>query len=126
MGIKISQCKTCGKVVEVLKDAPVPLLCCGDPLEELIPGTSDGAAEKHVPIAEVQDGKVMISVGSVDHPMEETHDIEWIYLCTDKAVHRKELHPGDAPKASFVLGQGEKPEEVYAYCNLHGLWKTDL
>ncbi len=117
-------CKHCGNIVAMVKDAGVPVVCCGERMTQLIPGTSDGAAEKHVPVYEVRGNIVNVTVGAVEHPMLENHYIEWIFIQTNYGNQRKVLKPGDAPKASFALLEGERVEEVYAYCNLHGLWRT--
>ena len=99
--------------------------CCGLGMEELIPNTVDASGEKHIPVVEVKDGIVKVHVGSIDHPMVEEHWIEWIYLETDQGSQVKYLKANEAPEVEFVLGK-EKPLVVYAYCNLHGLWKTDI
>ncbi len=117
-------CKHCGNIVAMVKDAGVPVVCCGERMSELVPGTSDGAAEKHVPVYEINGNLVNVTVGSVEHPMLDNHFIEWISIQTNFGNQRKTLNPGDAPKASFALLDGEKVEAVYAYCNLHGLWKA--
>ena len=117
-------CKHCGNIVAMVKDAGVPIVCCGERMTELIPGTSDGAAEKHVPVYVVDGNLVNVTVGTVEHPMLENHYIEWISVQTNYGNQRKVLKPGEAPKASFALLDGEKVEAVYAYCNLHGLWKA--
>lgn len=117
-------CKHCGNIVAMVKDAGVPVVCCGERMSELVPGTSDGAAEKHVPVYEINGNLVNVTVGSVEHPMLDNHFIEWISIQTNFGNQRKTLNPGDAPKANFALLDGEKVEAVYAYCNLHGLWKA--
>ena len=117
-------CKHCGNIVAMVKDAGVPIVCCGERMTELIPGTSDGAAEKHVPVYVADGNLVNVTVGTVEHPMLENHYIEWISVQTNYGNQRKVLKPGEAPKASFALLDGEKVEAVYAYCNLHGLWKA--
>lgn len=117
-------CKHCGNIIAMVKDAGVPVVCCGERMPQLIPGTSDGAAEKHVPVYEVNGNVVNVTVGAVEHPMLENHYIEWISIQTNYGNQRKTLKPGEAPKASFALLEGEKVEAVYAYCNLHGLWKA--
>ena len=117
-------CETCGNIIEKVKDAGVPVMCCGKPMKELIPGSVDAAQEKHVPVWEVKDGKVCVQVGSVEHPMLPEHYIEWISLRTAEGCQRKMLNPGDAPKAEFALCDGDEVKAVYAYCNLHGLWRS--
>ena len=118
-------CEHCGNIVEMVKDNGVPVMCCGQKMTELIPGTSDGAVEKHVPVVTVDGNKVSVMVGEVEHPMVDAHYIEWIAIETSKGVQRKMLKPEQAPKAEFMLTDGESVEAVYAYCNLHGLWKAE-
>ena len=108
----------------MIKSTAVPTICCGSPMEKIIPGSVDAAAEKHVPVYSVSDGKVKVNVGSVAHPMAEEHYIEWILMQTENGYQIKYLKPGDAPFAEFALAGEENVEAVYAYCNLHGLWKA--
>ena len=122
---KFYVCPHCGNLVEMVNDAGVKPVCCGSPMNELVPNTVEASGEKHKPEVSVKDGVVSVNVGSVNHPMEEVHWIEWVQLNTDKGSYRKVLNPGEAPNVSFVLGD-EKPLGVYAYCNLHGLWLTEL
>ena len=122
---KFYVCARCGNLVEMVSDAGVTPICCGEKMKELVPNTVEASGEKHIPAVQVGDGIVEVNGGSVDHPMADVHWIEWVQLVTDKGSYRKQLNPGEAPKASFLLS-GEKPLAVYAYCNLHGLWKTDL
>ncbi len=96
--------------------------CCLQNMTELIPGTSDGAKEKHVPVCKIDGNSVTITVGSVDHPMEGQHYIEWIAIKTANGVQRKVLKPGEKPCATFALTDDDTFEAAYAYCNLHGLW----
>ena len=117
-------CRHCGNIIMKLKDSGVPVVCCGEPMEELKAGTTDGALEKHVPVWELKDGVVSVVVGSVEHPMLPEHFIEFIVLQTKDGVQVKKLAPGEAPKASFALKAGDEVEAVYEYCNLHGLWKA--
>lgn len=118
-------CSHCGNLVGIIHDAGVPLICCGQKMDALVPNTVEASGEKHLPVVQVEDGKVHVSVGSVDHPMIQEHSIQWVYLETDKGGQRISLNPGEAPKVTFSLGE-EKPLAVYAYCNLHGLWKTEI
>ena len=118
-------CEHCGNIAEKIHDSRVPMMCCGQKMTRLEPGMVDASHEKHVPVAKVEGDRVTVAVGSVEHPMAEEHSILWIYLETDRSGYRRELNPGEAPVASFALN-GEKPIAVYAYCNLHGLWKTEL
>ncbi len=124
MELKFYRCKHCGQIIAIVKKTGVPVVCCGEPMEELIPGTSDGAYEKHVPVCAVEGNKVAVAVGSVAHPMLEAHYIEWIALETKQGVQLKYLKPGEEPKAFFALAEGDAVVAVYEYCNLHGLWKA--
>ena len=118
-------CEKCGNMIAMVKSSGVPVMCCGQKMTELIPGTSDGAHEKHVPVFTVEGNQVHVKVGEVAHPMLDAHYIEWISLKTKQGNQRKELHPGEAPEACFALCEGDEVEAVYAYCNLHGLWKAE-
>jgi superoxide reductase len=122
--MKFYICKTCGNIVAAVKEGGGTITCCGSPMAEIIPGTTEAATEKHIPVYEVRDGKVYVTVGSVEHPMLAEHYIEWIALVTSGGNQRKTLKPGEAPKAVFALCEGEEVEAVYAYCNLHSLWKA--
>ena len=123
MGMKFYRCEHCGQIVAVVKATGVPVMCCGQAMKELVPGETDGAVEKHVPVYEVENGKVKVTVGSVEHPMLDEHFIEWIALETKMGNQRKTLKPGDKPSACFSICEGDEVVAVYEYCNLHGLWK---
>ena len=123
MEVKFFYCKHCGKIIVVVKDSVAPTVCCGEDMSELVPGTTDAAVEKHVPVVNVEGNKVTVSVGSVAHPMLSEHFIEWVVLVTDKGIQKKQFKPGDEPKAEFALLDGEKVVSAYEYCNLHKLWK---
>ena len=123
--MRILRCSHCGNIVFVLKDSGVPLICCGERMKELDPLTRDGALEKHVPVYEIKDNLVDVVVGSVAHPMEEKHYIEWIILETNLHTHIRKLKPGEEPRASFALTNNEEVVSVYEYCNLHGFWKSE-
>ncbi len=118
-------CKHCGNLVGMINDAGVPMMCCGEKMTRLEAGVVEASREKHIPVVEVKDHRVEVCVGSVEHPMAEEHNIAWVYLLTDQGGQRKNLVLGAAPKAVFALAD-EKPVAVYAYCNLHGLWKQEL
>ena len=118
-------CAHCGNVIEMVHNAGVPVMCCGQKMDELIPNTVEASGEKHIPAVKVHDDVVEVNVGSVNHPMEEVHWIQWVQLVTDQGSQRKHLNPGEAPNVKFSLG-GEKPLAVYAYCNIHSLWKAEL
>ncbi|MBQ7351343.1 MAG: desulfoferrodoxin [Clostridia bacterium] len=118
------KCKHCGQIIAIVKDTEIPVVCCGERMEEIIPSSTDASVEKHVPIYEVKDNKVIVNVGSVEHPMEPAHYIEWISLQTKQGNQRKLLSPNSAPSVCFAICEGDEVEAVYAYCNLHGLWKA--
>ena len=119
--LQIYKCEICGNIVEVLHDGVGQLVCCGQPMKLYVENTVDAAQEKHVPVVEKTEGGVKVSVGSLPHPMEEKHYIEWIEVIADGKAYRQFLKPGDAPEAAFNVAA----EEVTAreYCNVHGLWK---
>ena len=118
-------CEKCGNLIEKIDDSGVPVVCCGQKMTPIVAGTVEASREKHIPVAKVEGDLVHVSVGSVEHPMAEEHSILWVELKTDKGVQRKNLVVGQPPVVSFAV-RDEKPLEVYAYCNLHGLWKCDL
>ena len=124
MNQKFYRCNLCGNIVAFVKDSGVPVVCCGENMTEIIPGTVDASREKHIPVWSVEGNIVHVTVGSVEHPMLPEHFIEWISIETQQGNQRKELRPGDKPEASFALCEGDEVEAVYAYCNLHGLWKA--
>lgn len=124
MDMVFYRCPICGQIVAIVKKTGVPLVCCGKPMQEIVPGTTDASVEKHVPVYEVKDGKVSVKVGSVAHPMTEEHYIEWVSLKTKFGNQRKALKAGDAPEVSFLIEKDDEVEAVYAYCNLHSLWKA--
>lgn len=123
--MKFFRCDHCGNFVGVINDAGVPMMCCGQKMTEVVAGTTDAAVEKHVPVVTVDGNIVKVVVGSVEHPMIEEHYIEWIALETEKGAQRKTLKAGDAPAAEFALTADDKVVAAYAYCNLHGLWKSE-
>lgn len=125
MSAKFFTCKCCGDTVAIIKEACCTPSCCGKPMEEIIPGTVEAAVEKHIPEVSVDGGSVDVVVGAVEHPMIETHLIEWICLETEKGGQIKYLKAGEAPKASFAVTD-DKAVAAYAYCNLHGLWKKEI
>ena len=125
MNKKFYICKHCGNLVTLMNDAGVPLVCCGEKMHELVPNTVEASGEKHVPVVKVENNVVKVNVGAVDHPMLDEHFIEWVYVETEKGGQHKYLKPGSAPEVVFHLGD-DKAVAVYAYCNLHGLWKTEV
>ena len=124
MDQKFYICETCGKIVAIVRDTKVPLMCCGSKMKELIPGTTEASTEKHIPVYTVEGNIVTVTVGSVEHPMVEEHYIQWVSLQTKQGNQRKVLQPGNAPKVCFAICEGDEVEAVYAYCNLHSLWKA--
>jgi superoxide reductase len=122
--LEVYKCDLCGNIVEVLHGGKGELVCCGKPMKLFKENTVDAAKEKHVPALEKIEGGVNVKVGSVAHPMEEKHYIEWIEVIADGKVYRKFLNPGEAPEASFKV----EGKDIFAreYCNLHGLWKAAL
>ena len=119
------RCKHCGNIIAHIEDSGVRCDCCGEKMEALVPNTADAAGEKHVPVVKTEGNLVTVSVGSVAHPMLDVHYIEWIMLETAQGRQRKTLKPGDEPKAVFALTDGDAVTAAYAYCNLHGLWKSE-
>jgi superoxide reductase len=119
---QIYKCNVCGNIVEVLHTGAGDLVCCGQPMILQTENTVDAALEKHVPVIEKTDTGIIVKVGSVPHPMEESHFIEWIELIADGVSYRKMLKAGDEPKAKFCLSADNVTAREY--CNLHGLWRT--
>ncbi len=126
MNLYFYHCKICGKVIAILSDTGVPTICCGEIMEELIAGSSEGSGEKHLPVYCVEGNTVRVAVGSEPHPMKDEHLITWIGLQTAQGFQFRELAPGDRPEAAFTVSTGDRPEAIYAYCNIHGLWCTDI
>ena len=122
--MKFYRCKHCGKIVALVKEVKAPTICCGEPMEELVPNTEDGAYEKHIPVVEQESNIATVKVGEVIHPMLEAHYIEWIMIQTNFGNQRKVLKPGDEPVAKFALLEGEEVVRALEYCNLHGLYST--
>ena len=125
MQLKFFYCPHCGKIISIVKDSGVETICCGQPMKPLIPGTTDGAKEKHLPVITADKQKITVTVGETLHPSLPEHYIEWILLQTDKGIQQKMLNPGDKPEAEFVIRPDEKIIAAYEYCNLHKLWKTE-
>ena len=124
--LKFYLCETCKNIITKIVDSKVPVVCCGKPMKELVPGAVDGALEKHVPAVTV-DGKVVkVQIGEVIHPMVDEHYIQFIALETKQGYQIKKLNAGVEPKAEFILAEGDEAVAVYEYCNLHGLWVKEL
>lgn len=120
---KFYVCKHCGNIVGMILSAGVPMICCGEEMKELVPNTTEASTEKHLPVVTIVGNTVMVEIGSVPHPMEEKHYIQWVYLETKRGGQRKCLLPNEEPKVIFALDDDEVIA-VYEYCNIHGLWKT--
>lgn len=121
--MKFYKCNVCKNLIHYIKEEHVPVMCCGDVMKRVIPNTTEGAYEKHIPVITENGNVVVVDIGSVPHPMLEEHYIEWICLETDKGYHVKHLNPGDLPKAQFTLENNEKIVSAYEQCNIHGLWE---
>lgn len=124
-GQKFFRCKHCGNLAELIQDGNVPMVCCGEPMEELLANTAEAATEKHIPEVSVNGRLVHAKIGSVAHPMTEEHHISFIYLQTENGGQRRSLNVGAEAAAMFAVLE-DQPLEVYAYCNLHGLWKAEV
>jgi superoxide reductase len=118
-------CEKCGNIIGMIEPSGVPVVCCGQKMTKLEAGVVEASREKHIPVVEIDGNTVKVTVGSVEHPMTAEHYISWIYLETDCGGQRKALKPDSKPEAIFALAD-EKPIAVYAYCNLHGLWKAEI
>ncbi len=120
--LQVYKCTICGNIVDILHEGQGELVCCGQPMELLEEKSEDQGNEKHVPVVEQTEKGIKVKVGSVEHPMEENHYIEWIEVVVDGKVCRKFLNPGDAPEAEFALSS----ENIKAreHCSIHGLWKS--
>ena len=124
MEMKFYRCEHCGQIVAIVKGTGVPIICCGQPMTEMVPGTVDASLEKHVPVVEVNGSKVTVKIGSAEHPMLDEHYIEWVALQTKFGNQRKSLKPGDKPEVCFALCEGDEVVAAYEHCNLHGLWRS--
>ncbi|MCQ2381106.1 MAG: desulfoferrodoxin [Acidaminococcaceae bacterium] len=124
--MRFFQCKHCGAVVSLATASKQPSICCNDTMVELVPNTTDGAREKHVPVIEINGNNVTVTVGETEHPMLDAHFIEWIFIRTKHGDQRKCLKPGAKPQVRFVLTDDDAVTAAYSYCNLHGLWVKKL
>ncbi len=120
--LQIYKCEVCGQIVEVLHAGEGELVCCQEPMKRYVENTVDAAKEKHVPVVEKTASGVKVKVGSVAHPMEEKHYIEWVEIISGGKAYRQCLKPGEAPEATFDVAVGDVTAREY--CNLHGLWKS--
>ncbi len=121
--MKFYRCPVCGNIITIIKGTKSLIKCCGSEMEELIPSSIDAAIEKHVPVYEIDNDKIIVTVGEVIHPMLDDHYIEFIAQVSEEGLNLVKLHPGLEPKAVFPYIKGAK---IYAYCNLHGLWENDV
>ena len=119
--LEVYKCAACGNIVEVLHGGVGELVCCGKPMEKLVAKTADEGREKHVPVIEKIEGGIKVKVGSVPHPMEAEHYIEWIEVIADGRAYRQFLNPGDAPEAEFAVEAGQV--SARELCNKHGMWE---
>ncbi len=117
-------CEHCGNIIVMIRDEGVAVQCCGEKMKEIIPGTSDGAGEKHIPVYDVNNGKVTVTIGEAEHPMTPEHYIEWVCLEAEDGFQYKQLEPNMAPCVSFLISEKDKIKAVYAFCNKHSLWKA--
>jgi len=121
---KFLKCEKCGNIVAVVYESGVPVICCGESMSEMIPGVVEASKEKHIPVYKMEGNKVIVNVGDIEHPMQDEHYIEWISIQTKHGNQRKTLKPKDKPEVCFFISDDDEIEVVYAYCNLHGLWKN--
>ena len=124
--LKFYMCETCKNIITKIVDSKVPVVCCGKPMKELVPGAVDGALEKHVPAVIIEGNTVKVQIGEVIHPMLPEHYIQFVALETKNGCQIKKLNVGDEPKAEFILADGDEAVAVYEYCNLHGLWVKEI
>jgi len=118
-------CNHCGNMVGLINDKGIPLMCCGENMTELVPNTVEASVEKHLPAVTLSGDSISVKMGSAPHPMTDEHYISFVYVETEHGGQRKCLMPGGNPEAVFSFAD-DKPTAVYAYCNIHGLWKTDI
>lgn len=121
--IKMYKCDICGNLVIMMNDSGVTPECCGEPMSEPEINTVDASFEKHVPVITLHEDHITVNIGETDHPMKKEHFIKWIILITDKGIQTVYLEPGEQPSAEFSIYSDERPLAVYAFCNIHGLWK---
>ena len=121
--MNLFKCNKCGNIVELLEDGKGILTCCGSAMEEIVANSVDASLEKHVPYTDIEEDMVYVKVGEVDHPMTEEHYITWVAAVYDDSILKYTFKPGEVPEAVFDYEEGMV---IYAYCNLHGLWKKEL
>ncbi len=118
-------CERCGSILDRLSGDDAGIECCGDKMQKMEPVTDDAAREKHAPVLSIDGDRVTVAVGKSMHPMTDGHKILWVYLRTDKGGHYRRIELGEEPRATFITFD-EEPKEVFAYCSLHGLWRTEV
>ena len=116
-------CKHCGNIIAMISAIHAPVMCCGEKMHEMTPGTREASSEKHIPVYEKEGNTVHVAVGAVEHPMTPEHYIEWICLESEHGVQYTHLNPSDKPRAKFALCEGDDVRAVYAFCNQHDLWR---
>lgn len=126
MDLKFYMCKHCGNIITHMKDSGVRVVCCGEEMEALTVNTVDASYEKHIPAVKTEGNKIVVRIGSEDHPMVPEHYIEWVCLQTKTGLQLEYLQPGEEPAVDFLTLEAGDGIAVYAYCNLHGLWKSDV
>ena len=124
MKIRFFICNHCGNIIAMVRDCGVPVQCCGEKMQEIIPGTGEGAQEKHLPVCEIKGNSVNVTVGEAEHPMTPEHYIEWVCLETEDGLQFRKLNPDISPRTSFVISEDDEVRAVYAFCNQHSLWKS--
>lgn len=125
MDLKFYRCSVCGQVIAIVNDTGMPVTCCKKEMELLVPNTTEAREERHIPVIKTKHNMVYVTVGDEDHPMEDNHHIEWVAIETHCGNQRKPLSPGKEPKVCFSLCEGDEVKAAYAYCNMHGLWKSE-
>jgi superoxide reductase len=118
------RCNLCGNLVELIINGGGELICCGEPMEKLIPKEKEEGNEKHLPVVEIKGNEVTVKVGNVAHPMTDSHHIEWILIFYNNKIQKIKLNYTDDPKATFIVEEDFNDMEIYEYCNIHGLWKS--
>ena len=124
MKVQFFICNHCVNIIAMIKDQGVPITCCGENMQEITDGTSEGAKEKHIPVYHINGDTVTVNVGEAEHPMTPEHYIDWVCIETEKGFQLKKLKSDMSPKISFPLSKDDKVKAVYAFCNLHSLWKA--
>lgn len=123
---KFYVCERCGNLVGMINNAGIKMMCCGKVMDELVANTVDASTEKHIPTVNIEKNTVSVKVGSIDHPMTKEHYIGWVYISSEKGGQRKCLSIGEQPVVKFAITEDDKVLDVFAYCNLHGLWKYNV